>query len=118
MDAYELMDQGVPHIYRESIDTALRLGADVLHELGVRAHTAHRAALRFRSYDEAALKELAARRGDKQEYLSGVRAAIAEQEELLRKDIGLDLDDHDHAWDSQEMRDGIAAAQRSTRATG
>lgn len=118
MDAYELMDQGALHIYRESLDTALRLGADVLRELGVRAHTAHRAALRFRAYDEAALKELAARRGDKQDYITGVRAAIAEQEELLRKDIGLDLDDHDHAWDSQELREGIAAAQRNTRTTG
>jgi hypothetical protein len=34
-----------------------------------------------------------------------VREKIAEQEELLRKDLHHDPTHADHAWDSEEMRD-------------
>jgi CPA2 family monovalent cation:H+ antiporter-2 len=105
MDAYELMDQGVLHIYRETLDTAVRMGVDVLQELGFRRYTAQRAGQAFQRYDQAALKELASKRGDKVDYISSVREKIAEQEELLRKDLHHDPTHADHAWDSEEMRD-------------
>ncbi len=105
MDAYELMDQGVLHIHRETLDTAVHMGVSVLQDLGMRHYTAHRAGQNFRRYDEAALKELAAKRGDKVDYITSVREKIAEQEELLRKDLQHDPSHSDHAWDSEEMRD-------------
>jgi CPA2 family monovalent cation:H+ antiporter-2 len=105
MDAYELMDQGVLHIYRETLDTAVRMGVDVLQELGFRRYTAQRAGQAFQRYDQAALKELASKRGDKVDYISSVREKIAEQEELLRKDLHHDPTHADHAWDSEELRD-------------
>lgn len=104
-DAYELMDQGVLHIYRETLDTAVRMGQDVLHELGFRAYTVHRAGQNFIKYDQAALKELAAKRGDKLDYITSVREKIEEQEALLLKDLHHDPSEGDHAWDSQEMRE-------------
>ena len=105
MDAYELMDQGVLHIHRETLDTAIHMGVSVLRDLGMRHYTAQRAGQNFRQYDEAALKELAAKRGNTTDYISSVREKIAEQEELLRKDLHHDHSHSDHAWDSEEMRD-------------
>jgi CPA2 family monovalent cation:H+ antiporter-2 len=105
MDAYELMDQGVLHIHRETLDTAIHMGVSVLQDLGMRHYTAHRAGQNFRRYDEAALKELASKRGNTTDYISSVREKIVEQEELLRKDLHHDPSHSDHAWDSEEMRD-------------
>ena len=53
-DAFELMDAGVSDVYRQHLDTSIRLGEDVLRHLGYRAYTAHRAGLKFRRYDEEA----------------------------------------------------------------
>ncbi|MEZ4755419.1 MAG: monovalent cation:proton antiporter-2 (CPA2) family protein [Flavobacteriales bacterium] len=110
-DAYELMDQGVLHIHRETLDTAIRMGVDVLQELGVRRYSAHRAGQTFRRYDEAALKELAAKRGDMKDYIASVREKIEEQEDLLRKDLLQDPSHSDHAWDSEELRAAAAPAK-------
>lgn len=104
-DTYELMDQGVLHIYRETLDSAVRMGVDVLRELGFRHYTAQRAGQNFLKHDQAALKELAAKRGNTADYITSVREKIAEQEELLRKDLLHDPRQGDHAWDSEEMRD-------------
>src|SRR5262249_40920012 len=46
-EAYDLIDAGVDGVYRESLDTALRMGVDVMRRLGFRAHQAHRAAQTF-----------------------------------------------------------------------
>ncbi len=107
-DAYDLMDLGVLHLYRDSLHTSVQMGVDVLRELGFRAYTAHRAGQDFLRYDQAALKELAARRHDKGAYIAGVREKVAEQEALLRRDLAHDPTQGDHAWDSEEMRDALA----------
>ncbi|MGB9633430.1 MAG: monovalent cation:proton antiporter-2 (CPA2) family protein, partial [Chloroflexaceae bacterium] len=54
-DALELRAAGVEHVYRESLDTAARMGADALRLAGFRAHRAYRAAQTFVRHDEAAL---------------------------------------------------------------
>jgi CPA2 family monovalent cation:H+ antiporter-2 len=107
IDAYDLMDQGVLHIYRETLDTSIRMGVDVLRDLGFRAHTATRAGQDFRRYDNAAMKKLAALRHDKGAYVAGARESISEQEELIRGDAAHDTAHTDHAWDSEEMRNAV-----------
>lgn len=104
-DAYELMDQGVLRIHRETLHGSVAMGVEALKELGFRHYTAHRAGQNFLRYDEQALKELAAKRGDKAGYLTSVREKIAEQEALLLRDLLHDPAQGDHAWDSQEMRE-------------
>ncbi|HRH70081.1 MAG TPA: monovalent cation:proton antiporter-2 (CPA2) family protein [Flavobacteriales bacterium] len=110
MDAYELMDQGVLHIYRETLDSAVRMGVDVLKELGQRHYSAYRAGQNFIKYDQAALKELAAKRRDTGDYITSVREKIEEQEDLLRKDLHHDPAHGDHAWNSEELRDALKKA--------
>lgn len=109
MDAYELMDQGVLNVYRETLDTAVRMGVDVLKELGQRHYSAYRAGQNFIKYDQAALKELASKRRDTGDYITSVREKIEEQEALLQKDQGHDPAHSDHAWNSEEMREALGS---------
>lgn len=107
MDTYELMDIGADNIYREHLDTSIRLGVDVLKKLGYRTYSAFRAGQNFIKYDEAALHTLSLNRKDKKEYISAVREQIALQEELLQNDRQVVPSRNDHAWDSKDMRERI-----------
>ncbi|HBB15960.1 MAG TPA: potassium transporter, partial [Syntrophus sp. (in: bacteria)] len=59
-DAYDFMDMGLKDIYRETLDTSVRMGIDVLFKLGFRRYSATRAGQNFLKYDEAAMRQLAA----------------------------------------------------------
>src|SRR4029079_8030929 len=68
-DAYDLMNAGMLHVYRETVDTSVRVGVDALTLLGFRAYTAKRLARTFLKFDEQALKKLASIR-DEDEYIT------------------------------------------------
>jgi monovalent cation:H+ antiporter-2, CPA2 family len=85
-DAYDLMNAGMLHVYRETIDTSLRLGVDVMKILGYKQHSALRAAKKFFTYDEANLKHLASIR-DTEEYITTARSYIEELDKMLRSDM-------------------------------
>ena len=108
VDAYEFIERGVEHVYRESLDTSVAMGVDVLSALGRRRYTAHRAAQNFIRYDEASMRKLAKERHDTKQYISRVREEIDAQEAQLQADLGYDLSGNDHAWDSEEMRAAMA----------
>jgi len=82
--AHELMEAGVEHIYRENLDSALRMGAETLRLLGLRGYQAHRLARGFRRHDEAMLRELLDHRHDHGEYLTQAREKIHDLEQLMR----------------------------------
>ena len=100
LDAYELIDEGVKDIYRETLDTSIRLGIDCLVKLGFRRYSATRAGQNFLKYDEAAMQKLAAQRHDKSAYIFTVREQIQLQEQLLATDREVNPTLGDHAWDS------------------
>lgn len=102
-DSFNLMDEGLLHIYRETLDTSLRMGVDAMKLLGHRAYSTERSALKFRKHEEKAAKELAAYRHDKGEYITAVRERIEDLEMLIaedRKDLILE----DRAWDQKIER--------------
>jgi monovalent cation:H+ antiporter-2, CPA2 family len=99
-DAYELMDMGIKDIYRESLDTSVRMGIDVLTKLGYRRYSATRAGQNFIKYDEAAMHKLAPQRHDESAYIFTVREQIQIQEQLLTNDREANPTLNDHAWDS------------------
>ena len=103
-DAYDLMNMNVKNPYREHLDTSVRMGVDVLKQLGYRAYSLHRAAQHFISYDEAAMHDLYQLRHDQNLYISASRKQIEIQEELLNNDFRQKPDLNDHAWDSDEMK--------------
>lgn len=100
-DSYDLMNAGMLHVYRETIDTSLRMGRDVLSLLGYRNYTAYRAAQTFFKYDEQALKELSAIK-DPDEYLVSVRGSIEELERLMLKDYSDARLDIDNSWNRED----------------
>lgn len=106
-DAYALLDAGADKVYRETLDTSLRVGVDVLCALGHRSYSAHRAAMKFRKHDELAFMELNQFRGDRKRYLNAARERISELEALMLadqsdKDIQLD-----ESWDSNSLREEV-----------
>jgi len=104
---YELMEHGVKNIYRDSLDTSIRLGVDVLKKLGFRSYTATRAGQNFLKYDETAFKHLYEFRKDQKNYIVRVKEKIEEQEKLLQNDLQVNPTTGDHAWDSDHMRNVV-----------
>jgi CPA2 family monovalent cation:H+ antiporter-2 len=102
-DAYELLDLGLQHIYRDCLDTALRASVDLLVLLGLRRFSATRAAQNFIKYDEATLRHLAPHRHDEKTFIYNSKEQIRMQEELLAHDRRIDHSLYDHAWDSARL---------------
>lgn len=84
-DAYDQMNAGIMHIYRETLDTSLRVGIDVLKILGHDAQEAAKSAKTFFNHDEKTLKYLSSIRND-EEYISAAREKIEELEQLMLAD--------------------------------
>jgi monovalent cation:proton antiporter-2 (CPA2) family protein len=103
--AYELIEDGVDRVYRESLDSSIRLGVDVMRLLGVPAHEALRRGRMFRRHDERALRELAGSRSDRKQYVLGVRQQTEELERLMRSDELSFHPEDDSAWDATSLRD-------------
>jgi monovalent cation:proton antiporter-2 (CPA2) family protein len=102
--AYELIDAGVDDFYRESFDSSIRVGVDVMRRLGWPGHEAHRRARRFRRHDEQALRALAGTRRDQKAYVRGVRQQTEELERILQSDMRDFRPDDDSAWDAESLR--------------
>jgi voltage-gated potassium channel Kch len=103
-DAHELLDLELQGVYRETLDTSLRMGVDVLRAMGHRGHAAVRAANAVRRHDEATLRELAAMREDRARYFSTARERIAELEALIQADKPAPLATRDLGWDPTTLR--------------
>ncbi len=105
-DAYDLMNAGVLHVYRETVDTALRVGVDVMTFLGKRAYTANRLARTFLKHDEANLKKLASIR-DPDEYIIAAKNYIEELELILQSDTNDTVLERDAGWDVESLREEV-----------
>jgi monovalent cation:proton antiporter-2 (CPA2) family protein len=104
-EAYELLDAGVNRVYRETLDTSLRAGIDVLRALGFRSYQAHRATKTFRSHDEESINDLRHLRHDRKTYISRARQRIEDLEELLLSELDDTGEHHDAGWDTTSMRE-------------
>ena len=105
-DAHDLIEAGVDHVYRQALDTSLRMGTDVLRLLGFRAYQAHRSAQKFLRHDEESLHELTAeRRKDRKVYLNAARQRIEDLEQLLRSDLEDEGLARDIGWDADSLRE-------------
>jgi monovalent cation:proton antiporter-2 (CPA2) family protein len=90
-DAYDLMNAGMLHIYRESLDTSLRVGVDVMKMLGYSPEGTERLARRFFEHDEKTLKRLSAIRND-EEYINAARKVVEELALLMKEDEDVSAD--------------------------
>ena len=102
-EAYDLLGAGVDHVYRESLDSSLRMGVEALRLLGRRATQAQQAARTFRRHDEHAVREQA-RIADDREFRDSAAKAIRSLEEQLLRELDGTGDAGDSAWDSESRR--------------
>jgi glutaredoxin 2 len=101
------MDLGVNNIYRQSLESSVRVGVDILTKLGFRAYSVNRSAQNFIKSDEAGMIKLAKDRHNTEQYIVNVKNEIREQEALLSEDAKSILASGDHAWDSETMRNTL-----------
>jgi len=103
-DAYELLELGIQNVYRESLETSVKLASDVLSAMGYRKYTIHRQAQKFIQYDEESLRRLSGRPKDKEEYIFKARQEIEQQEKQLEEDLKRGIIDNGVQWDSEQIR--------------
>jgi voltage-gated potassium channel Kch len=103
--AYELINAGVKHVYREVFGSSLELAEDALAALGVHRYTASRAARTFRHVDQKALYRVAPHVGDTAALIDASRAARDEVTRVLANDRQAQLDDH--AWEAPDKRPDV-----------
>jgi CPA2 family monovalent cation:H+ antiporter-2 len=110
-DAHDLLDAGVTRVYRDSVDTSLRLGTDALRLMGVRAYRAHRLGQRFLRHDEESLRELAGRQKSPG-YVNLARQRIEALERMFEADRAEPALDRDEGWDAESLREEAARSGR------
>lgn len=102
-DAYELLDAGVDRVFRETLDSSLNLGVEVLKRLGMPAFQATRAAKHFRRIDEESVRDLAEHRHDQKAYISRARERIRLLDEQMKREADREVRP-DTAWDTTSLR--------------
>ena len=110
VDAYELLNEGLEHVYRETLDTSLRVGVDALKIPGHRSFAAHRSSLLFRCHDEDVLRDLVKLRHDHKSYLSHARQRIRDLEEAIAEEQTRGDKFRDEGWDTESLREDYRQA--------
>lgn len=103
-DTFNLMDAGIMHIYRETVDTSLRMAVDVMQLLGYRTYSAHRASQKFFKHDQKSLKAIASQRWDDKQYISVIRQHIEELEDMIRADARESTGKMVDGWDNVSLK--------------
>ena len=107
-DASEIFDTGLEDIYREALDSALRLGVDALRAMGFRSHQATRSAHRFRHHEVETLKELCELRHDTKLYMSAAKQEVHDLERLQIGEFETVDENRDAGWDAESIRRDFA----------
>ena len=102
-DSYDLFDLGIKHVYRETLDSSLRMAADALCLLGQRRYAVYRGIKTFRKHDERYLRELAEMRHDQKELIRGAKQRIADLEKLLSTEMEDVGKSKDLGWDATTL---------------
>lgn len=87
IDAYDYLNNGINHIYRETLGTAVDMAVDLLHETGMRKYAARRLGQRFMAIDKASIRKLA-KINDEDDIIAlfTTKEILQREEELLAYD--------------------------------
>ncbi|RKE75446.1 MULTISPECIES: monovalent cation:proton antiporter-2 (CPA2) family protein [unclassified Chryseobacterium] len=103
IDAYDYLNNGVNHIYRETLGTAVDMAVDVLHETGMRKYAARRLGQRFMAIDKASVRKLAKmKENDEDITLFTTKEILQREEDLLAYD-NLNFDNKN--WEGSSSAD-------------
>jgi len=89
--AYEMINHGIEHVYREVFDSSLICAGDAYRLIGGTVPQAARSMRVFRSQDEKNLRRLAHLIDDEGNMFDAARKVLQEEEQLLKS--GLDTED-------------------------
>jgi Kef-type K+ transport system membrane component KefB/voltage-gated potassium channel Kch len=113
---YELLDRKVDGLKRDTFESSLRLGTEVLTHLGYNKYRAHRLAGTFRQHNEKVMHELYKHhREDEKKYLSEAKKYASELEELLQAENEDASHEQDSSWDISSRREEIQELSRSSQ---
>jgi voltage-gated potassium channel Kch len=98
--AYQLLNLGVPNVYREVFGSSVDVGRDVLSALGVQPQEAQRVASVFKAHDERLVREAAPHALDQSKLIDISRRGRAEIANVLAQDAGEAKGDPDAAKDA------------------
>ncbi|RFB71137.1 MULTISPECIES: glutathione-regulated potassium-efflux system protein KefC [unclassified Herbaspirillum] len=96
---YDLMDRGVTVLERETFESALQMGRQVLRQLDFGSYRAHRAAMKFRAHNIETLHKLYPHYKDQQQLVSMAVQAREELEAMFASDNDAITDGDKHRWD-------------------
>ncbi|MCB1435367.1 MAG: NAD-binding protein, partial [Alphaproteobacteria bacterium] len=100
--AYELMNRGVAHVYRELFASSVDMGREVLVALGRHPFEAMRAARTFSAHDAKLMQLSAAHVDDDAALVDIARKARAEIHNVLSGDSATSPTASDHAWEAPD----------------
>lgn len=100
LDAYEFINENIDNIYRETLDTAVNMGVDVLSASGFRKYAARRLANRFIAIDKESTVRLA-KQGLDNEAIFTVKESLEIEARLLSND-NISFEE-DHWLDTEEL---------------
>jgi CPA2 family monovalent cation:H+ antiporter-2 len=103
IDAYNYLNNGINHIYRETLGTAVDMAIDLLHETGMRKYAARRLGQRFMAIDKDSIRKLAKLKEDDDIALFTTKELLQREEELLAYD-NLNFDNRN--WEGSLSTDG------------
>ena len=102
---YDLMDRGVTIVERETFESALRLGRNVLHHLGFGAWHARQAASKFRRHNVASLQAVYPFYKDQDQYISMAKQSREELDAMFARDLAAFKEEKDSWNDGDEKPD-------------
>ena len=112
---YQLLDKKVDGFRRDTFESSLSLGSEVLTHLGYSRYTAHRLAGTFRQHNRKVVRELYRHHGeDEKKYLSEAKRYASELEELLQTENETSAHELDCSWDISSRREEVVQLSRSS----
>ena len=102
-ESYNVLDEGVEGAYRDYLDSALRMAADVLGIMGMRKYSVERSMHMFRRRDEAMMHSLREYRHHKDEYIRSSKMRIEDLEKKMREDTHSIGVYRDQGWETDTL---------------
>ncbi|MFT3712123.1 MAG: monovalent cation:proton antiporter-2 (CPA2) family protein [Archangium sp.] len=107
---YALRRLGITRIFRETMGSSLEMGQAALKQVGVRAHTAHRIAQKWKEHDEAAIEEMLQYLDKGQDvWFNEARKALENFEKSMKNELDGQHREKDPGWNNESLREEIAA---------
>lgn len=103
-DGFEMVDLDLNGVYREYLDSALRMASDALSMVGYRKYQVYRALKKFRKHDELFLMKSSKIRHEEKSLLKSSKQHIEDLEQMMLDDIENEAKDKDLGWDSSSLK--------------